>query len=49
MANEKNAPEKHTGQNDVPKDPRQPTRERETDSSGDAVDGSGEDNKRSKD
>jgi hypothetical protein len=44
MANEKNAPEKHPGQNDVPEHPRNPTRPRETDASGDPVDGTGEDN-----
>lgn len=44
MANEKNAPEKHPGQNDVPEHPRNPTRQRDTDASGDPKDGTGEDN-----
>ena len=48
MANEKNAPPKHPGQNDAPEHPRNPTRERETDASGDPLDGSGEDNQQKK-
>ena len=44
MANEKNSPQKHPGQNDAPKDQRNPTRPRDTDATGDPVDGTGEDN-----
>jgi hypothetical protein len=47
VANEKNRPPQHPGQNDPPPD-KGPTRERETDSSGDPVDGTGEDNHQTK-
>jgi hypothetical protein len=48
VANEKNRPPQHPGQNDAPSDPRRQTREPETDASGDPVDDSGEDNHKSK-
>jgi hypothetical protein len=44
MANEKNRPPQHPGQNDAPPK-RGPTEQPETDSSGDALDDTGEDNK----
>lgn len=49
MANEKNRPPQHPGQNDPPPpDKRGPTQQPETDSSGDPVDGTGEDNHQKK-
>ena len=48
MANEKNRPPQHPGQNDPPSEPRTPTREPETDASGDPIDGTGEDNHQTK-
>jgi hypothetical protein len=45
MANEKNRPPQHPGQNDAPPQKRGPTEQPATDSSGDALDGTGEDNK----
>lgn len=44
MANEKNRPPQHPGQNDAPAK-RGPTEQPETDSSGDPLDDTGEDNK----
>lgn len=48
MANEKNRPASQPGQNIPPKDKRGPTEQPKTDSSGDPVDGTGEDNHRGK-
>ncbi len=48
MANEKNRPPQHPGQNDPPEHPRNSTRQRDTDASGDPKDGSGEDNQQQK-
>ena len=48
MANEKNRPPQHSGQNDPPEHPRNPTRQRETNDSGDPKDDSGEDNQQQK-
>jgi hypothetical protein len=48
MANEKNRPPQHPGQNDPPPNKRGPTQQPETDSSGDPVDGTGEDNHQKK-
>lgn len=49
MANEKNRPPQHPGQNDPPpKGKRGSTEQPETDSSGDPVDGTGEDNQHQK-
>lgn len=48
MANEKNRPPQHPGQNEQPDNPRNPTRQPETDSSGDPLDDTGEDNHQSK-
>lgn len=49
MANEKNRPPQQPGQNEQPpKDKRGPTQQPETDSSGDPVDDTGEDNHQKK-
>jgi hypothetical protein len=48
MANEKNRPAQHPGQDDAPSDKRGPTQQPETDSSGDPVDDTGEDNHQKK-
>jgi hypothetical protein len=48
MANEKNRPPQHPGQNDAPSEKRGPTEQPETNSSGDPVDDTGEDNQSSK-
>lgn len=48
MADEKNPPQKHPGQDDAPKDSRDPIRPRDSDASGDPLDGTGEDNPRQK-
>lgn len=48
MANEKNRPPQHPGQNDPPKDRRGSTEQPETDSSGDPLDDTGEDNQQQK-
>jgi hypothetical protein len=47
VANEKNRPPQHPGQNDPPGD-KGPTREPETDASGDPLDDTGEDNHQAK-
>jgi hypothetical protein len=44
MANEKNRPPQQPGQDQPPKDRRGPTEQPRTDSSGDPVDDTGEDN-----
>ncbi|MDF3981171.1 hypothetical protein P3W24_04180 [Luteibacter sp. PPL201] len=48
MANEKNRPPQHPGQNDLPPNDSPSTRQPETDASGDPLDDTGEDNQRKK-
>jgi hypothetical protein len=48
VANEKNRPPQHPGQDETPSGKRDPTREPETDASGDPLDDSGEDNHQTK-
>ncbi|MDR6935088.1 hypothetical protein [Luteibacter sp. 3190] len=48
MANEKNRPPQTPGQDIPPEERKGPTEQRPTDASGDALDGSGEDNQRKK-
>jgi hypothetical protein len=48
VANEKNRPPQHPGQNDPPSDTPGQTREPDTDASGDPLDDSGEDNHQKK-